>query len=62
VQAKVLDAYRPVSLDNPVADEDGSDTLGDLIGDEDPELELVIDRNALRPLLERPPESASAPS
>jgi RNA polymerase sigma-B factor len=50
------DAYRPVSLDSPVADEDGSDTLGDLIGDEDPELELVIDRNALRPLLEKLPE------
>jgi RNA polymerase sigma-B factor len=45
-----------VSLDSPVADEDGSDTLGDLIGDEDPELELVIDRNALRPLLEKLPE------
>jgi RNA polymerase sigma-B factor len=50
------DAYRPVSLDSPVADEDGSETLGDLIGDEDPELELVIDRNALRPLLEKLPD------
>jgi RNA polymerase sigma-B factor len=52
----VTDAYRPVSLDSPVADETGSETLGDLIGDDDPELELVIDRNALRPLLERLPE------
>ena len=50
------DAYRPMSLDSPVAEENGSETLGDLIGDEDPELELIIDRNALRPLLENLPE------
>jgi RNA polymerase sigma-B factor len=50
------EAYRPVSLDSPVADEDGAATLGDLIGDDDPELELVVDRNALRPMLERLPE------
>jgi RNA polymerase sigma-B factor len=50
------DAYRPVSLDSPVADVEGSESLGDLIGDDDPELELVIDRNSLRPLLEDLPE------
>jgi RNA polymerase sigma-B factor len=50
------DAYRPVSLDSPVTDEDGGEALGDLIGDDDPELDLVIDRNALRPMLERLPE------
>lgn len=50
------EAYRPVSLDSPVADEDGGATLGDLIGDEDPELELIVDRNALRPMLEKLPE------
>jgi RNA polymerase sigma-B factor len=50
------DAYRPVSLDSPVADLEGSESLGDLIGDDDPELELVIDRNSLRPLLEDLPE------
>jgi RNA polymerase sigma-B factor len=50
------DAYRPVSLDSPVADEDGSDTLGELIGDDDPEFETVVDRNAVRPLLEELPE------
>ncbi len=50
------DAYRPVSLDSPVTDEDGGATLGDLIGDDDPELELVVDRNALRPMLENLPE------
>ena len=50
------DAYRPVSLDSPVADEDAGATLGDLLGGDDPELELVIDRNALRPMLERLPD------
>jgi RNA polymerase sigma-B factor len=50
------DAYRPVSLDSPVADEEGSESIGDLIGDDDPELDLVIDRNSLRPLLEDLPE------
>jgi RNA polymerase sigma-B factor len=50
------DAYRPVSLDSPVTDEDGGDTLGDLIGDEDPEIELVVDRHALRPMIEKLPE------
>jgi RNA polymerase sigma-B factor len=50
------EAYRPVSLDSPVADEDGGATLGELIGDDDPELELIVDRNALRPMLERLPE------
>jgi RNA polymerase sigma-B factor len=50
------EAYRPVSLDAPVAEEDDSATLGDLIGDDDPELELIIDRNALRPMLEKLPE------
>jgi RNA polymerase sigma-B factor len=50
------DAYRPASLDSPVADEDGSDTLADLIGDDDPVLETVVDRNAIRPLLDKLPE------
>jgi RNA polymerase sigma-B factor len=50
------EAYRPVSLDAPVTDEDGGDTIGGLIGDEDPELALVVDRNALRPLIESLPE------
>jgi RNA polymerase sigma-B factor len=49
------DAYRPVSLNTPLTDEDGAGTLADMIGDDDPELELVVDRNALRPLLETLP-------
>ncbi|MBW8803849.1 MAG: SigB/SigF/SigG family RNA polymerase sigma factor [Catenulisporales bacterium] len=45
-------AYHTASLDVPVAlaDGDGS-TLGDLLGDEDPGIELVVDREALKPLL-----------
>jgi RNA polymerase sigma-B factor len=39
-----------------VTDEDGGETLGDLIGDEDPEIELVVDRNALRPMIEKLPD------
>jgi RNA polymerase sigma-B factor len=50
------DAYRPVSLDVPVTDREGSESLGELIGDEDPQYETVVDRNALRPLLEELPE------
>lgn len=50
------EAYRPVSLDSPVSDEDGGATLGDLIGGDDPELELIVERNALRPMLARLPE------
>jgi RNA polymerase sigma-B factor len=50
------DAYHPVSLDVPVADEGEGDTLGDLIGDEDPDFEIVVDRNAVWPLLEKLPE------
>ena len=50
------EAYRPISLDVPVTDQDGGDSLGDLIGDEDPQLEMIVDRAAVRPLLERLPE------
>lgn len=50
------DAYRPISLNTPLADEDGGDTLGDLLGGDDPELDLVVDRNSLRPMLESMPE------
>lgn len=51
------DAYRPVSLNTPLSDEDGGgDTLADMIGGVDPELDLIVDRNALRPLLETLPE------
>jgi RNA polymerase sigma-B factor len=50
------EAYRPVSLDSPVTEEAGGETIGDLIGDDDPAIELVVDRSALRPLIERLPE------
>lgn len=46
------DAYQPMSLDVPVNEDQDTSSLGDLIGDDDPELESVLDRNALRPLLE----------
>jgi RNA polymerase sigma-B factor len=44
--------YRTASLDVPVGllDRDGS-TLGDLLGAEDPGYRLVLDREALKPLL-----------
>ncbi|HEY0538795.1 MAG TPA: SigB/SigF/SigG family RNA polymerase sigma factor [Actinoallomurus sp.] len=50
------DAYRPASLDVPVGDEEGADTLGELIGAEDASIEDVVDHVALRPLLEKLPE------
>jgi RNA polymerase sigma-B factor len=50
-----IDAYRPVSLDAPVTGEEDASTLGDLIGDEDPAIETVVDRNAVRPLLDTLP-------
>lgn len=45
-------AYSAASLDVPtaLAEGDGS-TLGDLLGEEDPEFEKVVDLQALRPLL-----------
>ncbi|NUR59569.1 MAG: SigB/SigF/SigG family RNA polymerase sigma factor [Catenulispora sp.] len=45
-------AYNAASLDVPVAmaDGDGS-SLGDLLGDDDPEFDKVVDREALKPLL-----------
>lgn len=49
------DAYRPASLDAPVTDEDGSESLGTMIGCVDHELELVVDRFALGPLMDELP-------
>jgi RNA polymerase sigma-B factor len=50
------DAYRPVSLDVPAADEEDGETLGSLLGEEDSAIEMVVDRNALRPMLEKLPQ------
>jgi RNA polymerase sigma-B factor len=50
------DAYQTISLDLPASEDDGSASLGELIGNDDPQLETVLDRNALRPMLENLPE------
>ncbi|NUP50249.1 MAG: SigB/SigF/SigG family RNA polymerase sigma factor [Catenulispora sp.] len=45
-------AYSAASLDVPVSTADGAgSTLGELLGDEDPEFDKVVDREALKPLL-----------
>jgi RNA polymerase sigma-B factor len=49
------EAYRPVSLDVPITDEEDGETLGDLIGDEDPAIEALVDSHAVRPLLDALP-------
>jgi RNA polymerase sigma-B factor len=51
-----VDAYRPVSLDAPIADEDGPEPLGEFLGDDEPAYESVVDRIALRPMLDDLPE------
>jgi RNA polymerase sigma-B factor len=40
-------AFRAASLDSPVSDEGGGASLGELLGDEDPQLEHVIDMQAV---------------
>ncbi len=40
-------AFQAASLDSPVTTEDGSASLGDLLGDEDSQLEHVIDMQAV---------------
>jgi RNA polymerase sigma-B factor len=49
------DAYQTISLDVPASEDGDSASLGDLIGNDDPELETILDRDALRPMLERLP-------
>ncbi|MEY9892863.1 RNA polymerase sigma-B factor [Catenulispora sp. MAP5-51] len=47
-------AYNTTSLDMPVLHPEGdSATLGELMGHEDPGIDRVVDREALKPLLER---------
>ena len=48
-------AYRALSLHAPVAGEEATTELGDLLGDLDPDLANVEDREALRPLIARLP-------
>ena len=50
------DAYQTISLDVPASEGDDSASLGELIGNDDPQLQTVLDRNALRPMLENLPE------
>jgi RNA polymerase sigma-B factor len=50
-------AYRACSLDEQLSvDADGGTSVGDKLGELDPELEFVEDQHALRPLLEALPE------
>ena len=41
-------AFQAASLDSPLAAQDGAATLADLLGDDDPQLEHVIDMQAVR--------------
>lgn len=51
-----FDAYRPLSLDLPVGDEEEAETYGDLLGEDDAAIEDTVDHIALRPLLAKLPE------
>lgn len=51
-----FDAYRPMSLDVPVGDEEDAQTYGELLGEDDAAIEDAIDHLALRPLLDKLPE------
>ncbi|MBO2449514.1 SigB/SigF/SigG family RNA polymerase sigma factor [Actinomadura barringtoniae] len=51
------EAYSPSSLDAPVSDEGDAATLGETLGAEDPELQHVVDGEALAPLLDELPET-----
>ncbi len=48
-------AYWPQSLDIPLSADEESATLGDVVGSEDPDLQLMLDKAALRPLLDQLP-------
>jgi len=48
-------AYRALSLQAPVQGEEPTTELGDLLGDFDPDLQGVEDREALRPMIARLP-------
>ncbi|MES9538508.1 SigB/SigF/SigG family RNA polymerase sigma factor [Actinomadura sp. NPDC000600] len=52
------EAYRPLSLDAPAGGSEEGDpgTLGDSLGADDPDLEGIVDAQALRPLLDELPE------
>jgi RNA polymerase sigma-B factor len=49
-------AYQSASLDDMLMSEDSSISLGSTIGEEDPEIAMIEQREALHPLLEKLPE------
>jgi RNA polymerase sigma-B factor len=49
-------AYRALSLHAPVSGEETSTELADMLGDVDPDMQCVEDREALRPLIARLPK------
>jgi RNA polymerase sigma-B factor len=51
-----FDAYRPMSLDTPVGDEENTGSFGELIGEPDSAIEDAVDHIAVRPLLDKLPE------
>jgi RNA polymerase sigma-B factor len=51
-----FDAYRPMSLDTAVGDEENAETYVDMIGDNDAAIEDAVDHIAVRPLLDKLPE------
>jgi RNA polymerase sigma-B factor len=51
-----FDAYRPMSLDTPIGEDEDAETYGDLIGANDAAIEDAVDHIAVRPLLDRLPD------
>ncbi|MGH3375464.1 MAG: SigB/SigF/SigG family RNA polymerase sigma factor [Actinoallomurus sp.] len=51
-----FDAYRPMSLDTPVGDDEEAESFGDLLGARDTAIEDAADHLTVRPLLEQLPE------
>ncbi|WP_405151322.1 SigB/SigF/SigG family RNA polymerase sigma factor [Sphaerisporangium sp. NBC_01403] len=49
-------AYSTLSLDAPMGADDDAAALGDLIPDEDDELATLVDREAIKPLIDQLPE------
>lgn len=50
------DMFTPVSLDTPIGEEDDAPTPAETIGEDDVDLEDVVDSESLWPLLDRLPE------
>ena len=50
------DMFTPLSLDTPIGDEEDAPTHGEAIGEEDADLDEVIDTESLWPLLDQLPD------